>query len=131
LDVRFPTHAEMAKVEQASRARSSRRPFDRGHERKLVIERSTFLPLEPAEPHDRLFAHYAAARRGARPFDVQAEYTGGSADSGFTSRDRRPRPCAAPAPAAKMLHQPDEVCHIDSLVPRAQAVALAILRLAA
>ena len=53
---------------------------------------------------------------------------GGSADSGFTAAIGAPTLCGV-GPIGAKAHSPDEVCHLDSLIPRAKAVALAILRL--
>jgi glutamate carboxypeptidase len=115
----------MAKVEQAIASIVEKTEIEGTS--ASIIERSTFLPLEPAEPHDRLFAHYqsAAAELGLA---IEREYTGGSTDSGFTASIGAPSLCGT-GPGGEMLHQPEEVCHIDALIPRAQALALAILRL--
>ena len=59
---------------------------------------------------------------------VGREYTGGSADSGFTAAVGAPTLCGT-GPLGAKAHSPDEVCHLDTLIPRAKAVALAILRL--
>ncbi len=59
---------------------------------------------------------------------VGGEYTGGSANSGFTAALGAPTVCAI-GPIGEKAHSPDEACHLDSLIPRAQALALAISRL--
>lgn len=59
---------------------------------------------------------------------IDREYTGGSSDAGFTAAVGAPTLCGT-GPNGDMLHQPGEVCHLDSLIPRTQALALAILRL--
>ena len=59
---------------------------------------------------------------------TSGEYTGGSADSGFTAAVGAPTLCGT-GPLGEKAHSPDEVCHLDTLVPRAQALALAIARL--
>ncbi len=54
--------------------------------------------------------------------------TGGSADSGFTAAIGAPTVCATGAIGEK-AQSPDEACHLDTFVPRAKALALAISRL--
>ena len=61
-------------------------------------------------------------------FATAGEFTGGCADSGFTAGVGAPTICAV-GPVGGMAHSPDEFLRIDSLVPRAQACARAILRL--
>jgi hypothetical protein len=48
---------------------------------------------------------------------------GGSADSGFTAAVGAPTVCGT-CPIGEKAHSPDEVCHIDTLIPRAKALAL-------
>ena len=59
---------------------------------------------------------------------VEGEFTGGSADSGFTSAVGAPTLCGT-GPIGGKGHTPDEYCELDSMIPRAKAVALAIMRL--
>ena len=59
---------------------------------------------------------------------IGGEYTGGSANSGFTAAVGAPTVCGT-GPIGEKAHSPDEVCHVDTLIPRAKALALAILRL--
>ena len=61
-------------------------------------------------------------------FTTDGEFTGGCADSGFTAGVGTPTICAV-GPVGGKAHSPDEFLRIDSLVPRAQACARAILRL--
>ena len=67
----------------------------------------------------------AAADTG---FTADGEFTGGCADSGFTAAVGAPTLCAV-GPVGGKAHSPDEFLRVDSLVPRAQACARAILRL--
>ena len=60
--------------------------------------------------------------------DTAALFTGGGADSGFTSATGTPTICAV-GPVGGRAHSPDEYLEIDTLVPRAKALALAVLRL--
>jgi len=89
--------------------------------------RGEFLPLSATPAAEELFATYraAAADAGLR---VEAEFAGGCADSGFTAAVGCPTLCAT-GPVGGNAHTPEEYLEIDSLVPRAQALALAILRL--
>ena len=65
--------------------------------------------------------------RRSRP-DVRGEYTGGSANSGFTSAIGAPTLCGT-GPIGAKAHTPDEYCELDTMTMRAKAVALAIMRL--
>jgi hypothetical protein len=48
---------------------------------------------------------------------------GGSAGSRFTAAIGAPTVCGT-CPIGEKAHRPDEVCHIDTLIPRAKALAL-------
>jgi acetylornithine deacetylase/succinyl-diaminopimelate desuccinylase-like protein len=61
--------------------------------------------------------------------DVAGEATGGSADSGFTAALGTPTLCAT-GPVGGNAHTDEEWCRIDTMVPRAQALALTIMELA-
>jgi glutamate carboxypeptidase len=86
-----------------------------------------FLPLTQTAAARRLFQVYvqAAADTG---FKTEGEFTGGCADSGFTAGVGTPTICAV-GPVGGKAHTPEEFLRVDSLVPRAQACARAILRL--
>jgi glutamate carboxypeptidase len=60
-------------------------------------------------------------------FDPPAEFTGGCADSGFAASTGTPTLCGV-GPVGGRVHSPDEYLEINTLVPRAQALALALLR---
>jgi glutamate carboxypeptidase len=53
---------------------------------------------------------------------------GGCADSGFASATGTPTICAV-GPVGGRAHTPDEYLEIETLMPRAQALALAVLRI--
>ena len=97
-----------------------------GTKAELAI-RGEFLPLTQSPGAKTLFDLYvdAAAESG---FQTGGEFTGGCADSGFTAAVGAPTLCAV-GPVGGKAHSPDEFLRIDSLVPRAQACARAILRL--
>jgi glutamate carboxypeptidase len=125
VDVRFKTMAAMEAAEAAIREIVGR-TYVQGTTTSLT-EKAMFLPLEETPAGDALFEHYRACARdlGREP---GREYTGGSADSGFTAAAGAPTLCGT-GPVGEKAHSPHEVCHLDTMVPRAQALALAILRL--
>jgi len=86
-----------------------------------------FLPLERTAANLALYDAYAAAAAEA-DLDAAAEFTGGCADSGFTSAIGAPTLCAT-GPLGARAHTPDEYMVVDSFAPRAEALALAIARL--
>jgi glutamate carboxypeptidase len=92
-----------------------------------LTTKGEFLPLEETEGARKLLSAYqsAAASLGMK---VAGEFTGGCADSGFTSAMGCPTICAV-GPVGGKAHTPEEYLEIASLVPRAQAMALAILGL--
>jgi glutamate carboxypeptidase len=96
---------------------------------KLEI-RGEFLPVSGSTPEaEALFGCYQAAAADAG-LKVAGEFSGGCADSGFTSAVGCPTLCGV-GPVGGNAHTPEEYLEIDTLVPRAQAMALAILRLPA
>ena len=86
-----------------------------------------FRPLEEKMSCD-LLARYrtAAASLG---FAVDGEFSGGCADSGFTASLGIPSLCGL-GPVGDHSHTEREYSRLDTLVPRAQAVALTLLSLA-
>ena len=125
VDLRFITPADraatMAKVE-AIMAQS----FIPGTTAKLEIT-GEFLPLVDTEDGKQLFQHYGAGLKelGHEPKSI---FTGGCADSGFAAAAGAPTICGV-GPVGGKGHTPEEFMEVDTLVPRAQALALAILRL--
>jgi glutamate carboxypeptidase len=87
-----------------------------------------FLPLVETAENKQLFDVYAGCLSdlGNEP---KALFTGGCADSGFAAATGTPTICGV-GPVGGRVHSPDEYMEIDTLVPRAQALALAVLRLA-
>ncbi|MGI9383540.1 MAG: M20 family metallopeptidase [Methyloligellaceae bacterium] len=86
-----------------------------------------FAPLQPAPDSGALFDHYVAAAADAG-LAVEGEFSGGCADSGFAAQVGAPTLCAV-GPVGGKGHSPEEYLEVGSLIPRAQALALAILRL--
>lgn len=95
---------------------------------KLEI-RGEFLPLTATAAAEDLFATYQNAASDAG-LSIAGEFSGGCADSGFTAAVGCPTLCST-GPVGGNAHTPEEYLEIASLVPRAQAMALAILRLPA
>ena len=89
--------------------------------------RGEFLPLSESPASQELFAAYRAAAVDAG-LDITGEFSGGCADSGFTAAVGTPTLCST-GPVGGNAHTPEEYMEVASLVPRAQALALAILRM--
>ena len=102
------------------------RSYVPGTKAELTV-RGEFLPLVQTQAAKRLFELYvqSAADTG---FATAGEFTGGCADSGFTAGVGAATICAV-GPVGGKAHSPEEFMRIDSLVPRAQTCARAILRL--
>ena len=60
---------------------------------------------------------------------MTGEFAGGCADSGFAASVGAPTLCGV-GPIGGRAHSPDEYLDVESIVPRAQALALAMMRLA-
>ena len=95
---------------------------------KLDI-RGEFLPLTATPEAETLFAVYQSAAAEAG-LTMAGEFSGGCADSGFTAAMGCPTLCGT-GPVGANAHTPEEYLEVASIVPRAQAMALAILRLPA
>lgn len=97
-----------------------------GTSAKLAIK-GEFRPLVQDDASRAVFERYRAAMSefGAT---IEGEFSGGCADSGFTSGVGCPTICSV-GPIGGKAHSPDEYLEVASMVPRAQGVALAILTL--
>jgi glutamate carboxypeptidase len=95
---------------------------------KLEV-RGEFLPLTVNAAAEGLFLHYRTAAAAAG-LAVEGEFSGGCADSGFTAAVGCPSLCSV-GPVGGNAHTAEEYLEIGSLVPRAQALALAIMRMPA
>ncbi len=93
---------------------------------KLTI-RGEFLPLTQDAAAKVMYETYAAAGHDAG-LTITGEFSGGCADSGFTAGVGCPTLCSV-GPVGANAHTADEYLEIDTIVPRAQALALAVLRL--
>ena len=123
LDVRFPQEVDSEALHQRImhiiEGESVPCPCAR------FLREGRFLPLFETDASRELLADYkrAALELG---IDVDGEATGGSADSGLTSATGAPTLCAT-GPVGGHAHTAQEYCHLDTIVPRAQMVALTIL----
>jgi glutamate carboxypeptidase len=86
-----------------------------------------FLPLTTTGAAEELLVGYQAAAADLG-LGIAGEFTGGCADSGFSAGVGCPTLCAT-GPVGGNAHTPEEYLEVGSLVPRAQALALAIMRL--
>ncbi len=102
------------------------RAYVPGTEAELVIK-GEFVPLAQSDAARRLFDLYVDSA-AASGLHVEGEFTGGCADSGFTAGVGTPTICAV-GPVGGKAHTADEFLQLDSLVPRAQSCARAILNL--
>jgi glutamate carboxypeptidase len=98
-----------------------------GTSAKLEIA-GEFKPLVQGPENKKLFDHYAACANDIS-LKIEGEFSGGCADSGFTSGVGTPTICAV-GPVGAKAHTPEEFMVVDSFVPRAQSLALAVARLA-
>jgi glutamate carboxypeptidase len=125
IDVRFKTAAAMEEV-QARLAAIMGEMQVRGTCAHITRQRY-FLPLVQSAASKDLFEAYvdSAASVG---FGAAGEYSGGSADSGFTAAAGVPTLCGT-GPVGGKVHTADEWLKVSTIVPRAQAIALTALRM--
>src|SRR5262249_53228735 len=91
--------------------------------------RGVLLRVTSTPEADALFHCYQAAAADAG-LAVAGEFSGGCADSGFTAAVGCPTLCGV-GPVGGNAHTAEEYLEVDTLVRRAQAMALVILRLPA
>jgi glutamate carboxypeptidase len=125
IDLRYVNPEDRAEVMGAIQAIVDRAQVP-GTRSRLSIK-GEFLPLTQDAAAAKLFELYQGAAKDAG-LDVQGEFSGGCADSGFTAAQGAPTLCSV-GPVGGLAHSPEEFLEIASLVPRAQAAARAILRL--
>ncbi|MFE8646563.1 M20 family metallopeptidase [Sphingomonas sp. NCPPB 2930] len=121
LDVRYTADTDPDKLLGRVRAIVEAQDVPCTHGRITAVRRT--LPMKPTP--DALLALY---QRGAESlgFAVQGEFTGGAADSGLTASVGAPTLCGT-GPVGGHAHTEREYCELATFVPRAQALALAIL----
>lgn len=122
IDLRYVNPEDRAEVMAAIEAivATSHIP---GTKARLLIK-GEFLPLTQDDAAKRLFALY----RDCSEAPVEGTFSGGCADSGFTAAQGAPTICSV-GPVGGNAHSPEEWLDVATLVPRAQALARAILRL--
>lgn len=86
-----------------------------------------FLPLVPTDVSTALFDCYRGAAETIG-FPVDGEFTGACADSGFAAAQGAPTLCGV-GPVGGKPHTREEYIEVDTLVARAQASAVTLLRL--
>ncbi|WP_246116871.1 M20 family metallopeptidase [Denitrobaculum tricleocarpae] len=86
-----------------------------------------FHPLTQSAEGERLIENYLASGRDVG-LTMEGEFSGGCADSGLASVLGAPTICGL-GPVGGKVHSPEEYLEVDSIVPRAQALALTILRM--
>jgi glutamate carboxypeptidase len=125
IDLRFVTPADQ-RAAMAEIRRIVEKSYVPGTTAELEIA-GEFLPLVESPHSQSLYEHYAAcAETLSAP--VKSAFTGGCADSGFAAEVGAPTICAV-GPIGGKAHSPEEYLEVDSIVPRAQNLALAIMRL--
>jgi glutamate carboxypeptidase len=127
IDLRYVTAAQRDELVDAIRA-IVETPVVPGSSAVLTIK-GEFLPLETTPDLAMLFETYREAAAGFGIATI-AEFTGGCADSGFTAAQGCPTLCSV-GPVGGLAHTPDEFLEVESLVPAAQVLALAVMRTAA
>jgi glutamate carboxypeptidase len=122
IDLRYVERQDRDMVVAACEAIAAR-PDVEGTSASLTVK-GDFLPLERTPANLSLYDAYAVAA-GEIGLSVSGEFTGGCADSGFTSAVGAPTLCAT-GPLGARAHTPEEYMVVDSMVPRALALATAI-----
>ncbi|MBW7963657.1 M20 family metallopeptidase [Bradyrhizobium sp. BR 10261] len=125
IDMRYVDPRDRATV-MAEIERIIATPYVPGTTATLTIK-GEFVPVVQSESSKALFESYQAAARQAGLTTLQGEFSGGCADSGFTAAVGTPTICGV-GPVGGLAHSPEEYLELDSIVPRAQTLALAILR---
>jgi glutamate carboxypeptidase len=125
IDLRFIRPADHAKAMAAIRA-IVEQSFVPGTKARLEIT-GEFDPMVASEASQRLYHHYAACAATLGQI-VEPMFAGGCSDAGFASSAGAPTICAV-GPIGGRAHSPEEYLEVDSILPRAQALALAIMRL--
>jgi glutamate carboxypeptidase len=125
IDMRYVDPKDRATV-MAEIERIIATPYVPGTTAVLTIK-GEFVPVVQSESSKALFENYQAAAKQAGLTTLQGEFSGGCADSGFTAAVGTPTICGV-GPVGGLAHSPEEYLELDSIVPRAQALALAILR---
>ncbi|MBO1076493.1 M20 family metallopeptidase [Roseomonas marmotae] len=122
IDMRYVDPADRDEVMGAIHAIAGK-SYVPGTSATLTI-RGEFVPLKQNPGTDAVFKLY----KDVASFETAGEFAGGCADSGFTALVGAPTLCAV-GPVGGKAHSPEEYMEVATMVPRAQAVARAILHL--
>lgn len=125
IDMRYVDPKDRATV-MAEIERIIATPYVPGTSGVLTVK-GEFVPVVQSEASRALFEGYQAAAKQAGLTTLEGEFSGGCADSGFTAAVGTPTICGV-GPVGGLAHTPEEYLELDSIVPRAQTLALAILR---
>ncbi len=85
-----------------------------------------FRPMKQSAESRSLFEQYVSNASEAG-LEIEGEFSGGCADSGFAAAVGAPTLCGV-GPVGGENHSPDEYLEVASIVPRTQSVALTIMR---
>ena len=118
---RRPRGRDGARSRASSRPRTCRAPARRSRSPASSIRWCS-------RPRTRRCSSTIQACAGDLAIKVDGEFSGGCADSGFTAAVGTPTICAV-GPIGSDAHTPHEYLEVNSLVPRAQTLALAVARL--
>lgn len=125
VDIRYKSKAELPEIDSLINDIVERIDIERTSTK--ITGRTAFPPFEQTSANQALFERYVEAS-ASLGLEVGGEYSGGAADSGFTSALGVPTVCAV-GPIGEKGHQRDEAMYLESFVPRAKALASTILRL--
>ncbi|ESJ21512.1 peptidase M20 [Cupriavidus sp. HPC(L)] len=123
LDVRFTAETDMDALYGRIRDIIEAESIPRTRGRITDMRRTMPMATTPAF---LLSLYQRSAERVG--FTVDGEFTGGAADSGLTSSAGTPTLCGT-GPVGGHPHTEREYCELSTFVPRAQALALAVLGL--
>lgn len=123
LDVRYTAETDLDALHEQIRAIIEAESLPRTRGRITDMHRT--LPM--ARTPDALLALYQSGARRLG-FAVDGEFTGGAADSGLTASVGTPTLCGT-GPVGGHAHTEREYCELSTFIPRAQALALAVLGL--
>lgn len=124
IDVRYVEPDERDEIFNAVQVIAERCSVD-GTSAQLSIV-GEFRPMKQSAESKDLFERYVSNAREAG-LEIEGEFSGGCADSGFAAAVGAPTLCGV-GPVGGKNHSPDEYLELATIVPRAQSVALTILR---
>ncbi len=125
IDLRYLDPAERSGIVKAITAIAENNSLE-GTSSQLTIL-GEFHPLTQSPEAEALTESYLASGRDVG-LSMAGEFSGGCADSGIASVMGAPTICGL-GPVGGKVHSPEEYMEVDSIVPRAQALALTILRM--